>query len=81
MENWHYLQIELDNLRKVFVKINDYLSKTVKSIIRNELEKEFSGMQGIQLLSKMERQLKKSIPSNVKTYITHEGTKLSRNFL
>ena len=36
----HLLQIELDNLRKVFVEINDYLSKTVENIIKNELEKE-----------------------------------------
>ena len=35
----HLLQIELDHLRKVFVKINDYPSKTVENIINNELEK------------------------------------------
>ena len=99
------LQKELDNLRKVFVQINDYPSKIVKSIIKNELEKEnaditnepqtnttdksktklhlflpFSGKQGIQLLSKMKRQLKKSIPSSMKTCITYEGTKLSTQF-
>ena len=34
------LQIELDHLRKVFVEINDYPSKTVENIIKNELEKE-----------------------------------------
>ena len=101
----HLLQIELDHLRKVFVEINDYPSKTVENIIKNELEKEnvditnkpqtnttdnsetklqlflpFSGKQGIQLLSKMKRQLKKSIPSNVKTYITYEDSKLSTQF-
>ena len=38
----------------------------------------FSGKQGFQLLSKMKKQLKKSIPSNVKTYITYEDTKLSK---
>ena len=32
------------------------------------------------LLSKMKRQLKKSIPSNMKTWITYEGTKLSTQF-
>ena len=99
------LQIELDHLRKVFVEINDYPSKTVENIIKNELEKEnvditnkpqtnttdnsetklqlflpFSGKQGIQLLSKMKKQLKKRIPSNVKTCITYEGTKLSTQF-
>ena len=36
----HLLQIELDHLRKVFVEINDYPSKTVENIIKNELEKE-----------------------------------------
>ena len=36
----HLLQIELDHLRKVFIEINDYPSKTVKNIIKNELEKE-----------------------------------------
>ena len=99
------LQKELDNLRKVFVQINDYPSKIVKSIIKNELEKEnaditnepqtnttdnsetklqlflpFSGKQGTQLLSKMKRRLKKSIPSNVKTCITCEGTKFLTQF-
>ena len=34
------LQKELDYLRKVFVGKHDYPSKTVKNIIRNELEKE-----------------------------------------
>ena len=38
------------------------------------------GKQGIQLLSKMKNQLKKSIPSNVKTCITYKGTKLSSQF-
>ena len=99
------LQIELDHLRKVFVEINDYPSKTVENIIKNELEKEnvditnkpqtnttdnsetklqlflpFWGKQDIQLLSKIKRQLKKSISSNVKTCITYEGTKLSAQF-
>ena len=36
----HLLQIELDHLRKVFVEINDYPSKTVENIIKNKLEKE-----------------------------------------
>ena len=36
----HLLQIELHHLRKVFVEINDYPSKTVGNIIKNELEKE-----------------------------------------
>ena len=92
-------------LGKVFVEINNYLSKTVENIIKNELEKEnvnitnesqtnsadnserklqlflpFSGKQGIQLLSKMKKQLKKRIPSNVKTCITYEDTKLSTQF-
>ena len=40
----------------------------------------FLGQQGIQLLSKMKHQLKKSIPSNLKTYIAYEGTKLSTQF-
>ena len=85
----HLLQIELDHLRKVFVEINDYPSKTIENIIKNQLEQEnfditnkpqtnttdnsetklqlflpFSGKQGIQL-SKMKKQLKKRIPSNV----------------
>ena len=34
------LQIELNHLRKVYVEINDYPSKTVENIIKNELEKE-----------------------------------------
>ena len=86
----HLLQIERDHLTKVFVEINDYLSKTVENMIKNELEEEnvdftqelqtnttdnsetklqlflpFSGKQGIQLLSKMKKQLKKRIPWNV----------------
>ena len=36
----HLLQIELNHLRKVYVEINDYPSKTVENIIKNELEKE-----------------------------------------
>ena len=93
----HLLQIELAHLRKVFAEINDYPSKTVEDIIKNELEKEnvditnelqtnttdnseikpqlflpFSGTQGIQLLSKMKKQLKKRIASNVRTCITYE---------
>ena len=101
----HLLQIELDNLRKVFVEMHDYPSKAVENIIKNELEKEnvditnesqtqttdnserklqlflpFSGRQGIQLLSQMKKELKKRIPSNVKTCITYEGTKLSTQF-
>ena len=92
-------------MRKLFIEINDYPSKTVENIIKNELEKEnvditnepqtnttdnsetklqlflpFSGKQGIQLLSKMKKQLKKRIPSNVKTWITYQGTKLSTQF-
>ena len=35
----HLLQIELDHLRKVFVKINNYPSKTFQNTITNELEK------------------------------------------
>ena len=91
----HLLQMELDHFRKVFVEINDYPSKAVENIIKNELEKEnvgitneprtnntdnserklqlflpFSGKQGIQLLSKMKKQLKKKIQSNVKIWIT-----------
>ena len=101
----HLLQVELDHLRKVFIEINNYPSKPVENIIKNELEKEnvditnepqtnttghwktklqlffpFSGKQDIQLWSKMKRQLKKSIPSNVKTCISYEGTKLSTQF-
>ena len=33
-------QKEVDYLRKVFVKINDYLTITLKNIIENELQKE-----------------------------------------
>ena len=40
----------------------------------------FVGKQGIQLLSKMKHQLKRSIPSNLKTYTAYEGTKLSTQF-
>ena len=101
----HLLQKELDYLRKVFVEINDYPSKTVENILKNELEEEninitnelqtntndnsetklqlflpFSGKQGIQLLSKIKKQLKKTIPLNVKTCITYEGTKFSTQF-
>ena len=100
----HLLQVELDHLRKVFVEINHYPSKTVENIIKNELETNvditnepqtnttdnsdtklqlflpFSGKQGIQLLSKMKKQLKKRIPSNAKTCITYEGTQLSTQF-
>ena len=36
----HLLQIELSHFRKVCVEINDYPSKTVENIIKNELEKE-----------------------------------------
>ena len=35
----HLLQKNLDYLIKVFVKINDYSSKTVKNIIKNKLRK------------------------------------------
>ena len=100
----HLLQKELDYFWKGFVEINDYPSKTVENMIKNELEKEnvnitnepqtnttdnseaklqlfltFSGKQGIQLLSKMKNELI-SIPSNVKTCITCESTKLSTQF-
>ena len=100
----HLLQVELDHLRKVFVEINHYPSKTVENIIKNELETNvditnepqtnttdnsdtklqlflpFSGKQGIQLLSKMKKQLKKRITSNAKTCITYEATQLSTQF-
>ena len=69
------LQIELDHLRMVFVEIYDYPSKTIGNIFLP-----FSGKQGIQLLSKMKKQLKKRIPSNVKTCIAYKGTKLSTRF-
>ena len=38
------------------------------------------GRQGIQLFSKMKKELQKRIPSNVKTCITYEDTKLSTQF-
>ena len=53
---------------------------TDKSETKLHLFLPFSGKQGIQLLSKMKRQLKKSIPSSMKTCITYEGTKLSTQF-
>ena len=40
----------------------------------------FSGKQGIQLLSKIKKKLKKSDSLNVKTYIIYEDTKLSPQF-
>ena len=36
----HLLQKRAGYLRKVFIKINDYPSKTVENIIKNELQKE-----------------------------------------
>ena len=85
----HLLQKELEYLRNIRLP-----AKTFENIIKNELEKEnvttensetklqpflpFSGKQGIQVLSKMKKQLKKTIPSNVKTFITYGGTKLSK---
>ena len=36
----HLSQNEVDYLRKVFVKINNYPSKTVENVIKNELQKE-----------------------------------------
>ena len=36
----HLLQKELEYLGKLFLEINNYLSKTVENIIKNELEKE-----------------------------------------
>ena len=36
----HLLRIELDHFRKVFVEINDYPSKAVENIIKNELDRE-----------------------------------------
>ena len=36
----HPLPKELNYLRKLFIEINDYPSKTVENIIKNELEKE-----------------------------------------
>ena len=35
----HLLQIELDYLRKAFIEINDYPSKAVENIIKNEGKK------------------------------------------
>ena len=77
----HLLQIELDDLIKVFVEINDYPSKTVENIIKNKLEREnvdiTDGAQTnatdnsetkLQLF--LPKQIKKRIPSNVKTCIT-----------
>ena len=77
----HLLQIELDDLIKVFVEINDYPSKTVENIIKNELEREnvdiTDGAQTnatdnseTKLQFFLPKQIKKRIPSNVKTCIT-----------
>ena len=40
----HLLQKELEYLGKLFLEINNYLSKTVENIIKNELEKENVGI-------------------------------------
>ena len=40
----------------------------------------FSRKQGIPLLNKMKKQLKKSIPLNMKTYITYQSRKFSAQF-
>ena len=41
----------------------------------------FSGKQGVQLMSKITKQLQKSVSSIMKTYIINECTKLSTQFL
>ena len=53
---------------------------TDKNETKLQLFLSLSGKQGIQLLSKIKKQLKKSIPSNVETFITYEGKKLSTQF-
>ena len=52
---------------------------TLLTIVKQNCSYFLSRKQGIQL-SKMKKQLKKSIPSNVKTCITYKGTKLSTQF-
>ena len=86
----------------MFIRINNYPSKTIENIVQNELQIEnvnitnepqinttdnnetklqlflpFLGKQGIQLLSKIKKQLNKSIPSNMKICITYKRSKLS----
>ena len=41
----------------------------------------YSGKQGHKLLSKMKKQLKKTLPEDVNTMISYKGTKLSAKFL
>ena len=53
---------------------------TDKNETKLQLFLSLSGKQGIQLLSKIKKQLKKSIPSNVETFIIYEGKKLSTQF-
>ena len=70
-----------NDLQKENVNItNKRQTDTTDNRNKLQLSVPFLGKQGIQLLSKMKRQLKKSIPSHVKTYITYEGTKLSTQF-
>ena len=67
--------------RPVLPVFPDYLSVSYGyGETKPQLFLPFSGKQGIQLLSKMKRQLKRSILSNVKTYVTCKSTKLSTQF-
>ena len=40
----------------------------------------YAGKQGTQLTSKMKKQLKKGLPDNVKTMVTHQSKKLASKF-
>ena len=66
----------------IAVNITDELqsNSTDNSETKLQLFLPFLGKQGIHLLSKMKHQLKRSIPSNLKTYTAYEGTKLSTQF-
>ena len=41
----------------------------------------YSGKQGHQLLPKMKKQLKRTLPKDIKSMITYKSTKLSTEFL
>ena len=64
--------------KKKLISLTTRRPTTDDNKTKRQLFLPFSGKQGIQLLSKMKKQLKKCIPSNVKTNITYEGTKLSK---
>ena len=81
------LRNEISYLWHIFTEYNNFPLKVVNNIIDQELSQQtlqlmvhYSGNRGHKLLSKMKKQLKKTLPDHVNTMINCKSTKLSTKF-